>query len=527
MYRSSVPVTAGAFFDREAEIEQLTSAVEHLVAGAPRWVCLLGPRKVGKTSLLLELSRRTHDPKVVFVVIDVFEAMQPSLEVFRRYALRAVDAAFGGELGLSLEALGERPASYRAAIVQHSRFGALPPALKAEVIELCERPMTPGQLRVCLDLPERLAEALDLFVLAAIDEFQELAAPMPGAKQKDLMPLLRSVWQRHKRVAYVISGSAQTLLADMVTTKSSPFFQHFSLMKVGPFPRDEAVKLLRDNAPEGRALPLPLCERAVEVLGGHPFYLQLLGHALTSAPPPYDERAFKDALQELLFSRSGQLALYFENELDRLVGRSTYLYAVLSALAERPLRMSEISAAIHAPSGATAIYVDRLADAVVRNADGRYALADHVFALWLRWRRPGGSVVPMKILGDLAEQVVAESLAEMGFELVYQSRASRGAFDLLAIRGPHRLGVQVKRARLPVHFTTAEWSRLEAEGERIVTHWAVALVLPEPESQVLFLDPRKARRADRGVSLSKGSALDNLLVFLDRRPVAKKRSSPR
>ena len=50
----------------------------------------------------------------------------------------------------------------------------------------------------------------------------------------------------------------------------------------------------------------------------------------------------------------------------------------------------------------------------------------------------------------MVERVVAEHLARSGFELVYQSRGSRGAFDLLATRGAQQLGVQVKRSPLPL-----------------------------------------------------------------------------
>ncbi len=101
------------------------------------------------------------------------------------------------------------------------------------------------------------------------------------------------------------------------------------------------------------------------------------------------------------------------------------------------------------PTGATARYLERLKDAVVRGADGRYRLAAPVFGRWLSWRQPGGTVVPMQVIGDEAEQRVAQHLARMGFDLVYQSRASRGASDLLATRGPRQLGVQVKRSPCP------------------------------------------------------------------------------
>ena len=82
----------------------------------------------------------------------------------------------------------------------------------------------------------------------------------------------------------------------------------------------------------------------------------------------------------------------------------------------------------------------------MRRDDGLYELADSVFGLWLRWRRPGGSVLPMTLVGDEAERSVADHLARLGFEPVYQSRASRGPFDLLALRSRAPLAVQVKHA---------------------------------------------------------------------------------
>jgi hypothetical protein len=48
-----------------------------------------------------------------------------------------------------------------------------------------------------------------------------------------------------------------------------------------------------------------------------------------------------------------------------------------------------------------------------------------VFELWLRWRSPGGAAVPMSVIGDEAERAVAENLAHLGFDLVYQSRVAR------------------------------------------------------------------------------------------------------
>ncbi|MSP62378.1 MAG: ATP-binding protein [Myxococcales bacterium] len=519
MFRTSVPVTEEGFTDREPELERLRGHVRKLVAGAPSWVAILGPRKIGKTSLILELARRTVDPKVVFVVLDNFEELPLSCAIFRRYALRVLDGVFAAELGTSLEALAHRPGEFRAALQESSRFARLPPQLRARILELPERPPGDGDLlRDCLDLPERLAQALGLHIVVAWDEFQELANLSPGrgargGKASDPLPLARSIWQKHKCVGYFVSGSARTMLRDLVTAEHSPFFQHFALMEIGPFPREEGIGMLLRASADDRPIPRELAARAVDILGGYPFYLQLLGETLMGQAPPLDEAALKEGLQDLLFSRTGRLALYFQNEYQRLVGRSTYLAAALQALSDGSRRLADVAAAIGAPAGATVRYLERLDDAIARDPDGRYRLDDPTFGLWLAWRRPGGTVVPMRLVGDEAEQAVAEQLARMGFDLVYQSRASRGAFDLLATRGNRQLGLQVKRANLPLRFDRPSWARMEAESARFGWRWVVAAV--GTDGEVALLDPRKAKKG-RGINLDRKAAIPNLLAWLER-----------
>jgi hypothetical protein len=303
------------------------------------------------------------------------------------------------------------------------------------------------------------------------------------------------------------------MLTDLTTSERSPFFQHFALMELGHLPVAKAISLLTDLGPKDRPISRTIAEQAVRVLGGHPFYLQLFGETLTSTSPPYDEDALKWALQQVLFSRTGRLALYFEREYQQLVGRSTSLAATLQQLSGGPVRLTDLASSIRSPSGATVRFIERLGDAVLRNEDGLYQLSDTTFGLWLSWRKPGGTVVPMNLVGDEAERAVAEHLATMGFDLIYQSKASRGAFDLLATRDSRQLGVQVKRSGIPLSLPVKVWTRMEAEAERFHWHWVVAVMTPEGE--VVFLDPSKARRR-RGVRLDERAAIDNLLRWLDR-----------
>jgi Holliday junction resolvase len=118
----------------------------------------------------------------------------------------------------------------------------------------------------------------------------------------------------------------------------------------------------------------------------------------------------------------------------------------------------------------------------------------------------------MTVIGDAAERDVATVLAHLGFDLVYQARASRGAFDLLPTRGADQLGIQVKRSPLPLAFRRADWQRMSADAKRLGWRWTVASV--DPTGTTRFLDPAKARRGAT-VRLGKAAIIENLVAWLD------------
>src|SRR5580658_10304844 len=136
MFQTSTPVVGEGFQNRQTELDALARAIERLSSGAPQWIAILGPRKIGKTSLALEAARRAKPPSLRVVALDVQEQGPASMEVFRRLALRVVDGALGEDLGESLERLARQPAAYRRLLERSPRFGALPAALRVELLEL-------------------------------------------------------------------------------------------------------------------------------------------------------------------------------------------------------------------------------------------------------------------------------------------------------------------------------------------------------------------------------------------------------
>ncbi|MCB9582166.1 MAG: ATP-binding protein [Polyangiaceae bacterium] len=512
MFRSSAPVTAAGFYDREQALHLVLEAFAALAAGAPRWLAIVGPRKVGKTSLLLEAARQAPSG-IDVAVIDVFERTPLDLEIFRLLSVRALDAILAEEAGTSLSRHLHQPAEFRAALHRVRALAKLDAPLRSDLDRLPEEKPSAEAVRRWLDLPDAVCKRLDRRVVIAIDEVQELASLERGGFTP--FSLMRAVWQRHERSAYLISGSAPSILRELVTSKHSPFFQHFHLFDLGPFARQDAESFLVDASPSDRRIPHPLAERVVDIVGGHPFYLQMVGEAIVSENPPYDTETLKPLLQGLLFSRTGRLSLYFENEYARAVGNASTAAATLQAVAEHgPTRLTDVAHAIRASTASTARYLERLGDLLERDEDGLYRVADSLFSTWIRWRSPGGTTVPMSVIGNEAEQAVAAFLASLGFDLVYQSRASRGAFDLLALRGPDQLGLQVKRTKLPLRFGKREWNRMDADAKRWGWHWAIASV--SPTGEVTLLDPGRAHHG-REIRLDEGAQIDNLLRWIDTR----------
>lgn len=513
MFQPSSPVSDDAFFDRRDELQDLLTSIARIRDGAPTWVALLGQRRIGKSSLLMELQRRGSSDDMAIVVLDSLEFAPLGPDLLTRYALRVVDTVLGPRLGASLETLARRPAAYQRAL--QPILGELSEPLSALVLDLPTLGDDALSRRACLQLPEELAAALGIWITVAWDEFQAVTELRGRRGHDELLPLMRSLWQKHRRTTYVVSGSERSVLSEMLLSPHAPFFQHFTVRELGPLAETDAIDLLVRAAPEGREIPEELAQRAARLLHGHPFYLQLFGDELTRAEGPYDEQALKRTIQQLVFSRAGRLGLFFENHYVRLVGRATTLAATLAAVAERPGTLSDIARAIGAPTSAASRYLARVGDAVERE-DGHWKISDPVFALWLRWREPGGAAVPMSVLGDEGERRAADHLAALGFDLVYQSRASRGAFDLLATRGPWQVGIQVKRRPLPLRFTAAEWTRMEADAARFGWRWLILAVSPEDES-VVALDPLRATGASRR-TLGPKAAVANLLAWVERPP---------
>ena len=230
------------FVGREAEIAQTLGLLRN-----GQSVSLIGPRRIGKSSLLLHLGQPTvraahhlDPPHSLFVMLDCQElAGSPPEEVYELMLDGLLEAATAA--GLTLETTGQ-PGTYRA-----------------------------------LDRALQQVYAQGVSVVVLLDEFELLAA------NQHLTPYffarLRGLTTKYG-LAY-LTASQRPLFA--ITAEeavlSSPFFNIFVTVPLGMFSEAEAHELFTRRLSRTAVIfPDELTRYLMWLVGRHPFFLHIAGY---------------------------------------------------------------------------------------------------------------------------------------------------------------------------------------------------------------------------------------------------------
>jgi len=277
------------FYNRKTEIKR---ALEML--GKGQSVSVIGPRKIGKTSLLFNIScpevlqQHGLNPTSHLVVYFNCEGLGDiKLEEFYTLILEEI-ATRADQQGVPL-ANPERPISY----LEFERA-----------------------LRKAFDQKLRLALLLDEFEL--LGENQDLGT--------ELLSGLRALATKFD-IAY-LTVSQRPLAA--FTDYHSPFFNIFLPLKIRFFNKVESRELIEKSLAKAGAMFSPeAINYILELGGGHPFFLQVAGYwALelqATKGPPLESRDFRILAQTV----RSQIESHFEYYWRHLTPQEQYVLATL------------------------------------------------------------------------------------------------------------------------------------------------------------------------------------------------------
>ena len=255
------PIAPDAMIDRREELARL-----HQAAVERTHVRLAGPRRFGKTSLLLAHAaglagtgwRTVHvDLYGVTSLAEVCSRIATSYSRLRDNRIRAHLDSLGARLNLSLTAAGPG-----ITLGPRQRVPS-PEATQTAAAEL-------------LDLPLTMFEKDRIPTLVVLDEFQDLLSAGPS-----LDGLLRSHVQYHGDAAvYVYAGSQPSLMRKLFSDRERPLYGQAEPLELGTLPLDEVTVELAERFEALEEDPLGALSPLVSTAAGHPQRTMLLAHLL-------------------------------------------------------------------------------------------------------------------------------------------------------------------------------------------------------------------------------------------------------
>jgi len=313
------------FYDFEHELEQL-----HKLYLSSRIVAVLGPRRIGKTSLILTFLNEWSVPNVF---IDC-----------RRVPLSSYGASFRGfaeELSRALNAFISSHRGIAGKLLEHLR-GVRGVEIDLSMAKVSLRWSRRDRVDI-VSLLERLndfAREEGLRVALVLDELQELQ-PV----NIDFAKLIAYAYDHLTNVVAILSGSQVGLLYDMlrVDDPTSPLYgRAVAEIRVGRLSREGAMDLLsRGFAEAGVEVGRDVIERAVDVLDGVVGWLTYFGWS-------YSYKA-KD-LEGILDAAAMQEAEEVRRFLAKSRSEKRYR-AILKTAAEGKNRWSEIKRSLELLEG--------------------------------------------------------------------------------------------------------------------------------------------------------------------------------
>ena len=359
--------------DRQEEIGEMLDSLSSRKKSVN--YALIGPRQIGKTTILRELRRRLAGKGAIAVHID-FGVYQYAPTDFSEALIRNLLNEYAGQLG-KLDKVIARATSLFSGLKGLKRvrpvfeIGADQPPSILVRLERVESNPREG-LELAFRYADGLASQSERKVVVMLDEFQHFVEFDSNPKLRGALEVFRAAVDARGDVSYVVSGSRVHFLRDVLSNGRSPLFGRFNMKEVGELAERYAKELFVKASGAGDKD----ADEAYGLVGGHPFYLlalaenQKVGESIAAA---YDR---------LLTSPTGALRMYVNYILAEDLGpgiRGARFVKVLRALGSGPLTVSAISKSTGIRLTNLPWYLRRLIDYdLVAKSDGEYSIEDRV-----------------------------------------------------------------------------------------------------------------------------------------------------
>ena len=382
------PVAAPDLVGRESYLRRLVDRLED-----GNHVLVAGPRRIGKTSIILEALRRLKRRGAHTAYVDCLGATD-----IRGLGERLADAVLQNLSGV------ERSFEQAKAIA-----AGMHPTVKVKyehvelALQLARETNAQRFFEGALDLPQALAKRTGKRVVVVFDEFQ--AAGRLGPRVFDVM---RAHLQAQRGVSYAFLGSEQGILEELFSAKGHAFYRFAVPLdltdagghRFGIDPDDWLEYLRAKFAAKKMAIDDTSVDRLLDATGGHPqdtmqvcaaLYYLMRDSAARTVTPDFLEVAYEQAMREL----ERPFALHWSE-----LGSHKYLPQVAKRIAHRAVLYAADGdgGPVPRPEVLRALAALQARGLVVRLGRGRYDFVEPMFGEYVRRLDEGllAAIVPTR-----------------------------------------------------------------------------------------------------------------------------------
>ena len=367
------------FIGRDDEVKRIKV---DLLSSAQNNV-IIGPRRIGKTSLLKNLKNEVQDD-VLFAyancrkitnLADLFRITTKSLVMAyeEKHRIKGLARKFSdifkgkitsatksiSEIGGNIEYIGNVYLKFREQEIDENE-------LISETFEFIEN----------------FAAEINEPIIIALDEFQELSK-----FNGNIFNTLKSHMDSQPNVRYIFSGSSVSLLHDVFLKPDSPLYLMAARIQIKPIEQKYVNAYIRSRLETQKiTISEPALCRIYEYTAGYPFYFQKMGFllyqmAIISMESKIDVNNVDATFRTMLNEFDSEFEARYSNKFSR---QQQDILKYLSK--DKTRRISEIAADMQSPASSLTTSMKDLLNTMTidKPKEGTYEIMDNVFRLWIK-----------------------------------------------------------------------------------------------------------------------------------------------
>jgi AAA+ ATPase superfamily predicted ATPase len=344
---------------------------------------IIGPRRIGKTSLLRNLKNNVQD-KVIFAYINCRKIT--SLADFFRQTTGSLITAYEEKhkiKGLVKKFSDVFKGKITAATRSISEIGGSIEYIGNVYLRFRENEIDENELiSETFEFVENLSKELNEPIIIALDEFQELSK-----FNGNIFNMLKSHMDSQPNVRYIFSGSSVSLLHDVFLKPDSPLYLMAARIQLEPIKKNDVDDYIRSRL---KTQNITISESALDLIyeytAGYPFYFQKIGFLLYQIAVIGKKKHIDiDDVENAFSSMLNEFDSEFESRYSTKFSRQQQ--DILKYLSQnKTRRLSEISEDMRTPASSLTTSMKDLYNTMTVNKpkEGTYGIMDNVFRLWLK-----------------------------------------------------------------------------------------------------------------------------------------------